>query len=348
MPLWRVVIKTVAAGGLALGLLLGTLSAQAAESALTLAQKALKAGKTDIAIKALNEALGANGLKGADVARAYYWRGLANAKAGHAATAIADLSHALWLKGLTDSERKQAEAAKAAAFGKAGVADKTGESVPPPEGDVQISEATAPEPTPKAKPIAAVLAKAAPNKRAAKGPKKRQATPVDVTPAAAPAEAETLPWAAGQPESPQVMAAAKPAESSAASGDNPVTTALGSLFALGQPAAAATPPEDTAVAKVVTPAPQPAAAKAEPQQTGIFLQLASLRSQADAQLKAGQIAADHAATLGEIGASVTPTVIGNMGTFYAVRVGPVASKAAGQSLCTKLRQEGVDCFFATP
>jgi SPOR domain len=41
-------------------------------------------------------------------------------------------------------------------------------------------------------------------------------------------------------------------------------------------------------------------------------------------------------------------VLGNMGTFYAVHVGPVASAAAGEGLCKKLKGSGVDCFLAAP
>ena len=43
---------------------------------------------------------------------------------------------------------------------------------------------------------------------------------------------------------------------------------------------------------------------------------------------------------------MAPVVLGNMGTFYVVRVGPFADERASEHFCGKLQKAGVDCFAA--
>lgn len=98
--------------------------------------KAWQSGRADSAIDSLTAAIGAGKLPPQQMARALYYRGLAQRKLGKPALAIADLQSALWLKGaLTDSERNDAVAARAAAYKEAGIAD-------PSAG--KISESSAP------------------------------------------------------------------------------------------------------------------------------------------------------------------------------------------------------------
>jgi len=87
---------------------------------------------------------------------------------------------------------------------------------------------------------------------------------------------------------------------------------------------------------------------AAPAGSAVYVQIASLRSPKEAHDMATRIATEQADTLGAVGTRVTPVVLGNMGTFYVVNVGPVASAAAGEGLCKKLQSNGVDCFLATP
>lgn len=85
--------------------------------------KAMKAGKLDAAIKAFTEALATKSTAGPDLAKAYYYRGVAYSKAGKPAQTIADLTNALWLKGgLTDGERQAALTTRAAAYEQMGIA----------------------------------------------------------------------------------------------------------------------------------------------------------------------------------------------------------------------------------
>jgi cell division protein FtsN len=40
-------------------------------------------------------------------------------------------------------------------------------------------------------------------------------------------------------------------------------------------------------------------------------------------------------------------VVGNMGAFYRVRVGPFATQNEGQQVCAKLKGSGLDCMVVT-
>ena len=323
----------------------------AADSALDLAQKAIKSGKPDLALRALNAALTGGTLKGGDVAKAYFLRGMANAKSGNQAATIADLNNALYLKGLSEAERKEATAAKIAAYRAAGVPVTAG-----------ATPATATADAPETK-----LAAAAGKVHSKKSQTAAVGSPASAEPAA---NAEPLPWQnkpmlaalpAPAPTAPAPTPAAAPAPDASASGDNPFNSLLGGLFGLGKPAPAMAAPAPAAAASATasTTEPSPAwktasataklpVAQAVAKAGGIYLQVASLRTTGEADALAAKLASDHAATLAGIQPSVAPTVLGNMGTFYAVRLGPVASKGAGQNLCAKLRKEGVDCFLATP
>ena len=279
---------------------------------------------------------------------------MAYVKAGKTTEAIADFNNALYLKGLSEADRNQAIAAKDAAYKAAGVA---------------VAASPAVEPVPAVAP-AAKPAKVA-TKAAAASPLNAQ---------------ENLPWT-DQPLAARPVASPSPADQpvanvtpavtpavAAPAGDSPFNSMLGGLFNLGQvtppaPAAVDTPPAaqaeplPAAVATTASTAPPnwktASAARVEPASVspilpkhakmgGIYVQVASLRTTSEANAMATKLSGDHAATLGSIGSVIAPVVLGNEGTFFAVQFGPVASKAAGKSLCAKLLKEGVDCYFATP
>ena len=370
----------------ALSLLCSVASAAlAAEPPLAAAQKALKAGKPAVAVNALSAALAGSGLKGGDIARAYYLRGTANAKAGNTAAAIADLNHALWLKGLTDTERQEATAAKASLYKQAGLAAPDPEPAPQPE---TVAEAPKPDkPAAKkmkvAEPVAEAVevpiviepaavetskwdvkttaAKSAPVKAAAAAmAKRKKKAGGDAAPATeamlplAEAGREDLPWSGAAVA--QSDPAAKPIATVVAD-DNPVSSVLGTLFS-GPPKAEPATASAEASQQVASAEPAAEAAPAQPvaagkaaaktSKAGVYLQVASLRSLKDADAFAARLKTEQAALLASVGTRVLPVVVGNMGTFYAVHVGPVASAAAGAGLCKKLALNGVDCFIATP
>ena len=361
-------------------LAMAVVPAKAADAPLTLAQRALKSGKAELALRALNAALSGRALQGADIARAYYIRGLANAKTGNKAAAIADLSHALWLKGLSDAERQDATAAKANLYQQAGLAAPASEPVAevPAAKTAETAPAaafnTAVAAEPDAPDSAAWLTQSKAEKtKTAKAIKAKQGASEPVVLAEASnvdGAPEDLPWKGVGSAQPAAAALAPAATTTADTGDNPVNSVLGSLFGNTPKAQAApaSPPAAAAAAATeaaaspeasaawqeaskteIVPASRSKMAKPKPAAKGtIYLQIAALRSPRDAEGLAARLAAEHGDVLSGIEPQVTPVVLGNMGTFYAVRVGPVATASAGNSLCAKLRGKGVDCFIASP
>ncbi len=92
---------------------------------------------------------------------------------------------------------------------------------------------------------------------------------------------------------------------------------------------------------------QPAArvARADKPRGRYSLQIAALRSPEEANAKVVELMAKHGKLLGNRLPRVDKTVLGNMGTFYRVHVGPFVSKAESLRFCNKLRRVGVDCFL---
>jgi tetratricopeptide (TPR) repeat protein len=77
------------------------------------------------------------------------------------------------------------------------------------------------------------------------------------------------------------------------------------------------------------------------------LQVAAVRSRSEADALAASLVAKHGGELGARQPEVTEAVLGNMGTFYRVRVGPYADAKEPQQLCGGLRSSGFDCLVVT-
>jgi tetratricopeptide (TPR) repeat protein len=90
----------------------------------------------------------------------------------------------------------------------------------------------------------------------------------------------------------------------------------------------------------------PAAAPAEP--SGKYhVQVAAVRTRSEAYALAVRLVSQHGSELGGRKPLVDDTVIGSMGTFYRVRLGPYASAKEPQHLCGSLRSSGFDCLVVT-
>jgi cell division protein FtsN len=74
------------------------------------------------------------------------------------------------------------------------------------------------------------------------------------------------------------------------------------------------------------------------------LQVAAVRSRSEAEALAGLLVGRHADQLGGRHPEVDESVIGSMGTFYRVRLGPYASAQEPEQLCAALRSDGFDCL----
>ncbi len=77
------------------------------------------------------------------------------------------------------------------------------------------------------------------------------------------------------------------------------------------------------------------------------LQLASVRSREEADRLVQNLMSAHASQLGGAEAQIDEAVIGNMGTFYRVRLGPYANANDPRKLCTTLKPQGYDCQVVT-
>ena len=62
-----------------------------------------------------------------------------------------------------------------------------------------------------------------------------------------------------------------------------------------------------------------------------------VRTQDEAQALAAKVRREHAAALAAREPEIDQAVVGNMGSFYRVRVGPFATQHDGQAACAKLK-----------
>jgi hypothetical protein len=300
---------------------------------------ALEAGNIDNAITNLSSGISSGSLPGVQMARALYYRGVAYRKQGKPALAIADLTSALWLRGgLTGSLRQEAMQNRAAAYREAGLPDQS-------EADAVRASARA---------------------TASADNEAKSASRVE-TGAVAPAAGDT----------PKSTAELTSSGSSFSGIDNFFSSLFGS--SAPAPAAAAPPPPSPPTAatsswrngtEVNHPAPlkawaetttssisaaAPASARPEPTANKVIgpatgryrLQVAAVRSQAEAQAVAARMRQRHGPDIAALQTEIDETVVGNMGTLYRVRVGPFADANAPLALCAKLKRDGLDCLIVT-
>jgi cell division protein FtsN len=74
------------------------------------------------------------------------------------------------------------------------------------------------------------------------------------------------------------------------------------------------------------------------------IQVGMVRTQAEAQSLAIRVKREHASVLATREPEIDETTVGNMGSFYRVRIGPFASAQEGQAACAKLKGPGIDCL----
>lgn len=318
--------------------------------------KAYQDGKTDLAIRALTKALNGGGLESPKMAKALYYRGLSYRKKDKPGLAISDLTNAIWLKdGLDYASQKEAMGARIAAYREAGISD-----VPQlPAGSVMMASS---------------------GDAAAAGGGWQTAT-ADQGPPAGTLDATGPQYAPPAPSAPQPQSTSSGggiggffsnvtnsvtslfgggSSNSSNSNDGSVTTAslsspneapTSAASWSGNTEVAVSSPQQSAgepapfVTQVATASP---AASASSSPSGKYrLQIASVRSRVEADNVAHRIVTDYGADLGPRAPVVDEAVIGSMGTFYRVRVGPYANAGEPQKLCSKLQASGFDCLVVT-
>ncbi|MEQ1713744.1 MAG: SPOR domain-containing protein, partial [Hyphomicrobium sp.] len=77
------------------------------------------------------------------------------------------------------------------------------------------------------------------------------------------------------------------------------------------------------------------------------LQVAAVRSRAEAEELALKLKQAHGSAIGGREPAIEQSVIGAMGTFYRVRVGPYADANEPRQLCARIKPDGFDCLVVT-
>gem|GEM_PF-1720419 len=132
----------------------------------------------------------------------------------------------------------------------------------------------------------------------------------------------------------------------------PQTQGAGAPLSLNPETAASLPvtpsqpaPVTTQPATTTTAAAQPAAAPEATFPPGSYVvQVAASRSQQDAQSTAASITQRYGSALSGYQPAVERADLGDRGIYYRVGVGPLNSQGAANSLCDKLKSNGLDCF----
>jgi len=338
-----------------------------AQRAVEHAAKLIEAGKTEQAVQALNATLAGGNLPPPIMARALFLRGIAYRQQKKPAQAIADFTSALWLKGgLSDGDRADSLRQRTAAYQEAGLS-QTGEIT-------SAAGASAKEPRPKAAAAPwsdGTTTSAPPTQTAALnqepsapasgggwdlfanlfgGSGSAFAGQPAAGAAAPPADAAKIlnaETSTAEPAPPPRRAQASGwARQTQVEGERPPRVETGAITGKGEaprrqaalPAAAATASKEEA--------PQRQAALPEAGKKGghIRIQIAAVRTQAEAQALAAKVMREHAATLAAREPQIDQTVMGNMGSFYRVLIGPFASAQETQGVCAKLKGAGLDCL----
>ncbi len=97
---------------------------------------------------------------------------------------------------------------------------------------------------------------------------------------------------------------------------------------------------------VVQPPPAPTVTAAP--LVGFRIQLAALRSRADAEAAWRRLKRANGDLLGALEAEVTRVDLADKGIFYRLRAGPLASAAKAGALCQRLKARNLDCLVVKP
>jgi hypothetical protein len=302
-----------------------------AQRAIEGAAKLLENGKADQAVQALTNTISGGNLPPAMMAKAMLYRGMAYRQQQKPAQAISDITGALWLKGgLSPTDRTNAQQQRAAAYQEAGLTEN-GEALP---------KSTAKERPAQTSSNWGAAASTSSTETASSSSTSSQwgsgwgnwfggGSSSSQTTQARPKQ-EVAPFATS------VKAATEPKASSTSS------------WTSGTEVRSA-PAETQTQTQIQTQTQRTETAAITPARSeGRFsVQVAMVRSQDEAKALAAKVKRDYAAVFASREADIDQTVVGNMGTFYRVKVGPFATQNEGQAACARLKGSGLDCMVVT-
>jgi len=116
--------------------------------------------------------------------------------------------------------------------------------------------------------------------------------------------------------------------------------------------AATTPRSDAALVGTAPPRGSNAAptgvAAAEPASGAFRVQVAAMRTEAEARAAWEKLRVRHADVLGRMNASFSRVEFGERGAFFRVHAGPLAGPEAARDACARLTQAGTVCIVVPP
>jgi hypothetical protein len=296
-----------------------------AQRAIDAADKLLQGGKAEQAAQALTVTLAGGNLPPAIMARALYIRGTAYRQQSKPAQAISDLTSALWLKGgLSAEDRQAALKQRAGAYADAGLTES---------GEIAAAAAPATKEAKERTPTKSWGIVTTPTDNSASNTTKtaeggsnwfknwfNSAAPSAQANSAPPVTASIDKTEAPLPKAAQAPAA--PRVASAWSSKTQVNA-------------------ETVPAEVRAPSVPPARAEGK-----YRIQLAIVRTQQEAAALAAKAKRALAGALAHE-PEIDQAVLGNMGSFFRVRVGPFATVQETQAVCAKVKGTGFDCLTVT-
>ena len=303
-----------------------------AQKTIEAAVKLLEAGKATEATHMLSAVLSGGNLPPAIMAKALLYRGIAYRQQKMPAQAIADLTSALWLKGgLAQSDRTDALHQRASAYQEAGLTEGGGAITPavPSTARAQTRTASAASGWAAATSSSGPSSGLAPSSQDEAAPKQSSSGWSLGNPFAGLFGGSSTPAPSPPPSPPTTASIEPPGRANASGAQHPRTSAWSRNTEVhgGSGAAAASAP-------------------ARPE--GRFrIQLGMVRTQDEAQSLAAKVKREHGPALASREPEVDQAVVGNMGSFYRVRVGPFATQQEGQAACAKLKGSGLDCLVVT-
>jgi hypothetical protein len=289
-----------------------------AQRAIETANKLIQTGKAEQATQTLTATLAGGNLPPAIMAKALYLRGIGYRKQNKPAQAISDLTSALWLKGgLAEDERADATKQRSAAYADAGLTE-TGEPV-------------------AASPVA----------------KERQAstkgwgttTSSESSNNSAPPGGNWFKdWFGGFQANSSQSSSSPNVTGSVQKAEAPAPTTPAASTKVGSAWSSKTEVQSEKTAPPVGRTSAPAAAKFE----GRFrVQLATVRTEQEALALAQRAKRELAGAIAGREPEIDQAVVGNMGSFYRVRVGPFATMQETQVLCGQVKGTAFDCMTVT-
>jgi cell division septation protein DedD len=100
----------------------------------------------------------------------------------------------------------------------------------------------------------------------------------------------------------------------------------------------------TETRKMAKLAPKPAAKSGSPYR----IQIASLRSQADAKKAWGRLTKKHKDLFGTLKSKIVRVDLKGKGTFYRLQAGPLGDQSSARAFCSKLKKRKIGCLVVKP